>query len=364
MQGPGDLARLVRLERRFLEGADTHHGAVELGEALQIVSGARAGPAFCHRPLPLRNGDAFRQSHRVSLAEHQAACAKNQADRPSEKATLPLSNASIALDSVTHIVPEHRGLAAFCASHGGAYSGYYAARMGIGGIILNDAGVGREEAGLGGVRLLEALGVPAATISHRSARIGDGVDGLARGVLSFANAPARSLGLVPCMPCREALQRLASARLAPSPAPPEQDEHRTEVEAAGRGRVKVIVMDSNSLVTEEDSGHVVVSGSHGGILGGKPATAVKYPVFAIVTNDADRGMDDAGVSRLPALEARGIAGACVSAFSARIGDGRSIYEDGYISALNAVARRRGGNIGQTCRAFVAAMVEARIKDPT
>jgi hypothetical protein len=261
-------------------------------------------------------------------------------------------------------MPEHRGRAAFCASHGGAYSGYYAARMGIGGVILNDAGIGREEAGLGGVRLLETLGVPAAAISHRSARIGDGADGLARGVLSFANAPARSLGLAPSMPCREALEKLASSRLAPSPAPPGQDEHRYQVEAAGGGAVKVIVLDSNSLVTEQDSGHVVVSGSHGGLLGGKPATAVKYPVFAIVTNDADRGMEDAGVSRLPALEARGIAGACVSAFSARIGDGRSVYEDGYISALNAVALRHGGKIGQSCRAFVAAMVEARMKDPT
>jgi hypothetical protein len=212
------------------------------------------------------------------------------------------------------------------------------------------------------VRLLAELGVPAAAISHRSARIGDGQDGVARGVVSFLNAPARTLGLVPAMSCREALDRLSAASLTPAPLPPDQAEHRHEVPDAGGGGVKVIIMDSNSLVLPEDAGHVVVSGSHGGLLGGKPETAVKYPVFAIVTNDADRGIDDAGISRLPALEQRGIAGACVSAFSARIGDGQSSYEDGFISALNDVARRHGGKIGQSCRAFVAAMVEARTKD--
>lgn len=268
----------------------------------------------------------------------------------------------IALDSVTHLLPEHRGAAAYCASHGGAYAGYYAAKMGVGAVILSDAGIGREQAGIGGLQLLETLGVPAAAISHRSARIGDCNDGLARGILSFVNAPARALWLAPSMSCREALERLASASLVPSPPPLEQAEHRYEVAEAGRNGIKVVIIDSNSLAKPEDAGHIVVSGSHGGLLGGKPATAVKYPVFAIVTNDADRGIDDAGVSRLPALDARGIAGACVSAFSARIGDGRSSYDDGFISTLNDTARQHGGVLGQSCRDFIAAMVAARAKE--
>jgi hypothetical protein len=62
------------------------------------------------------------------------------------------------------------------------------------------------------------------------------------------------------------------------------------------------------------------------------------------------------------MNQRGIAGACLSAFSARIGDGRSMYEDGYVSVLNEVAERYGGRIGQSCRQFVEAMVAARAKD--
>ena len=122
---------------------------------------------------------------------------------------------------------------------------------------------------------------------------------------------------------------------------------------------KVIVIDSASLVTSADAGRVVVTASHGGLLGGRPETAIKVPVFAAVYNDAGWGIDGAGVSRLPALDTRGIAGACVSAFSARIGDGQSSYRDGFVSALNATAARHGGRIGQSAIAFCDAMLKQR-----
>ena len=266
---------------------------------------------------------------------------------------------AIVLDSVTHLKPEHRGVACYCASHGGVYAAYTAAKMGIGAVILNDAGIGREQAGVAGLGLLDDLGVPAAAISHASARIGDGKDGHSRGVLSFANAAARRHGLTAGMTCNEALLRLAGATLAPSPVPPELAESRFEIVAASRGAVCVIGIDSTSLVTAADIGHVVVTASHGGLLGNKPETALKYDARAAVYNDAGFGADHAGVSRLPALDARGIAGACVSCFSARIGDARSTYEDGFISAVNMMAATWGGAVGQSCREFVAAMVASK-----
>jgi hypothetical protein len=266
----------------------------------------------------------------------------------------------ITLDSVTHLTDDHHGTASYCASHGGTYAGYYAAKLGIGAVILNDAGIGREMAGIAGLSLLGDLGVPAAAVSHRSARIGDGADGVARGVLSTVNEVAAGMGLTAGMGCREALEVLAGETLQPSPAPVVLDEARYEDQAAGWDGVKVVIVDSASLVTAEDEGDIIVTASHGGLLGGRPETAIKYPVFAAVYSDADRGIDDAGVSRLPALDGREIAGACVSAFSARIGDGRSVYEDGFISAVNETAAVRGGRIGQSCRDFVAAMVAARV----
>jgi hypothetical protein len=125
--------------------------------------------------------------------------------------------------------------------------------------------------------------------------------------------------------------------------------------------VKVFVIDSMSLVKPEDDGHIIVAASHGGALGGRPEMAIKHPVFACVCNDADRGADNAGTTRLPALDQRGIAAACVSAFSARIGDGRSTLADGYISTVNETARRYGGLVGQSTREFVATMLAARLK---
>jgi hypothetical protein len=267
----------------------------------------------------------------------------------------------VVLDSVTHFEAKHKGHVAFCGSHAGIYAAYYAASKGISAIVLNDAGIGRERAGVAGLALLEKLDVPGAAISHMSARIGEGKDGVERGVLTTVNGPAAALGLKPGQSCRDALLLLHKASPPPSPAPEPLEESRFEVPDLGKDGVKVFVIDSMSLVKPEDDGHIIVAASHGGALGGRPEMAIKHPVFACVCNDADRGADNAGTTRLPALDQRGIAAACVSAFSARIGDGRSTLADGYISTINETARRYGGLVGQSTREFVATMLAARLK---
>jgi hypothetical protein len=267
------------------------------------------------------------------------------------------NDAPLVLDSVTHLLPDSVGRAALCASHGGVYAAWYAARKGVSAMILHDAGIGRERAGTGGLDWLAARGIPGACVGHLTARIGEGADMLARGTLAAVNDPAARLGLVEGMAAREALAILAAAGLPPAQSAGEMDEARREIEGAGRRGVRVLALDSNGLVEAGDAGHIVVTGSHGGLLGGKPATAVKAPVLAALYNDAGIGIDGAGISRLPALEARGIAGACVSCFSARIGDAMSTWEDGYVSALNPLAAARGGRIGQSAREFVAALLE-------
>ena len=138
------------------------------------------------------------------------------------------------LDSVNHLTDEHRGHVAHCASHGGHYAAYYAATKGVAAVILNDAGIGRERVGLSGALYLEKLGLPAATISSLSARIGDGRDGHANGVISSANALAIRAGVKIGMRCREALDLLARAGLQPAAAPPRRG--RTPARGARRRR--------------------------------------------------------------------------------------------------------------------------------
>lgn len=82
----------------------------------------------------------------------------------------------------------------------------------------------------------------------------------------------------------------------------------------------------------------MVTGSHGGLVGGNPA--LRDECLAAVFNDAGVGVDEAGIGRLPALEARGIAGITVSHASARIGDAVSTLA-GIVSACNGVAAGRG-----------------------
>ena len=80
-------------------------------------------------------------------------------------------------------------------SHGGVYAAYVAAKLGVAAAIFNDAGVGRDKAGIAGLDYLAALGIPAAAVGHLSARIGDGADMTARGVITHVNPPAAAARL-------------------------------------------------------------------------------------------------------------------------------------------------------------------------
>ena len=58
-------------------------------------------------------------------------------------------------------------------------------------------GSGATKPGLPGSTISKAFGIPAAAIGHDTARIGDGPDMMARGLVTHANAPARTLGCRP-----------------------------------------------------------------------------------------------------------------------------------------------------------------------
>ena len=80
-------------------------------------------------------------------------------------------------------------------------------------------------------------------------------------------------------------------------------------------------------------------------------TAIRVDALAAVYHDAGVGKDEAGISRLAALDPRGIAGAAVDGNSARIGDARSIWATGRISHVNQVAAEWGAKPGMTVPEF-------------
>ena len=257
--------------------------------------------------------------------------------------TLPAG--AVAADTITKLPPDAWGSVVVCGSHGGRYPGVLAAAAGVRAVIFNDAGVGRDGAGVGSLPLLEAFGVAAATVCAQSCEIGSAADMLARGVVSHANAPARAAGVAAGLSCREAAERLASAPHARAGAVA-HEEARSEAPAPGPRRI--VLLDSASLVQPDDSGQIIVTGSHGGLIGGAPAMALRVDAFAAAFNDAGRP-DGPGATRLPALDARGVAAITVSAASARIGEGASTFEDGIVSAANATASRLGAEGGAPAR---------------
>jgi hypothetical protein len=267
-----------------------------------------------------------------------------------------LPDTVVVTDSVTLLGPGDADKVVVGASHGGVYAANLAARAGARAVILNDAGIGKDEAGVAGLAYLDPYGMAAATIAHHSARIGDGADMLARGVVSRVNAMAARLGCAPGQSCAEAARRLGAA-LAPLTRPAALEETRRVVRAEP-GEPIVSALDSAALVGPQDAGQIVITGSHGGLLGGRPETALKAACRAAFFNDAGIGADGAGVTRLPALERRGIAAATVAAASARIGDGRSSWESGVVSHVNAIAASAGLAPGMSVQEAVAGLIAA------
>jgi hypothetical protein len=260
----------------------------------------------------------------------------------------------VIADSITRVGPEAAGAVVVNASHGGVYAAYLAAKLHAAAAIFNDASVGKDRAGIGGLDYLDPLGVAAATIGYDTARIGDGADMMARGIVTHVNALAAALGVRPGLTCAAAAALLQQTR--PSDRFPAEALEAAFLVVAEMPQVWAL--DSASLVLPEHKEAIVVTGSHGGLLGGRPETALKYDVLGALYNDAGIGKDQAGASRLPALDDRRIPAATVAAASARIGDARSTYEDGVISRINARAEALGLCEGISARDFVAGLRRA------
>jgi hypothetical protein len=255
-----------------------------------------------------------------------------------------MNTAPVSLfDSITDLMPEHAGAVAISGSHGGLYPASVASRGGLRGVIFNDAGIGMERAGVAGVEVLAGVGMAAAAVDAMSCDIGSAADMRAHGRISVVNAVAGALGVSPGMTVARAASLLAGA------APP-RDMMAEVAEARQTRRLKsglmVTLLDSASLVGPQDAGGVVITGSHGGLIGGDPARALKAAARIAVFNDAGLGKNGIGTTRLPALETRGIAAVTVGHDTARIGDAASALETGVISAVNGPAADMGAGVGR------------------
>lgn len=116
----------------------------------------------------------------------------------------------ILMDSIALATSEDEGEIVISASHGGQSSGEYALKVPMAAVFFNDAGIGKDFAGIAALDMLQERGIPAATYSHESARIGDARDAWAEGVLSHVNALAQNVGLQPGTRLSDAIEKAFS----------------------------------------------------------------------------------------------------------------------------------------------------------
>ncbi|HYE93241.1 MAG TPA: hypothetical protein VEA38_19580, partial [Terriglobales bacterium] len=146
------------------------------------------------------------------------------------------------------------------------------------------------------------------------------------------------------MPAASAARRLLAA---PEGVAWPRTMDRTQTVALETPAGRVMLMVSTSFVTPANAHDILCTGSHGGRVNALPLLAT--PPRGAVMFDGGMSRDNAGIGGLALLDDPGIPAMAVAAASARIGDARSAWETGVLSAMNGAAARRGLAVGMTVR---------------
>ena len=121
-------------------------------------------------------------------------------------------------------------------------------------------------------------------------------------------------------------------------------------------RGKILAMDSAGYVDERnDVSDVLICGSHGA------PCATQLVMWArprgLFIHDAGIGLGDGGVNGLKLLDTYLIPSAAVDGMSARISDGRDMYENGIVSRVNQAAHRMGLREGMAVSAAAQQLLD-------
>jgi hypothetical protein len=212
-------------------------------------------------------------------------------------------------------------------------------------VIATDAGIGKDEAGISGLKHGETIGVPVATIAVMSAETSNGRSTLL-GEISRANAQARALGVAPGIPGHEAAALLAKAPAGtPIPTSPGAEEKPVVVEETPRGRIWAA--PGTTAITDKIPNDIVCSGANSSRVSSDGV--LRMGAKGSIANDAGIAKNNSAVEGVMILGERGIPSAAVSTLSARLGEGLSTWNDGIISVVNHVAAARGVKVGMSAK---------------
>jgi hypothetical protein len=120
------------------------------------------------------------------------------------------SRKTVLMDRISYVSPENRGDIIISGSHGGTSSAGYAIDARVAAAFFNDAGGGKNSAGIRGLEELEKHNIIAVAVSHESAEIANAADTYACGIISHVNGPAGKAEIRQGMRVAEAVDILRS----------------------------------------------------------------------------------------------------------------------------------------------------------
>lgn len=267
---------------------------------------------------------------------------------------MELPKGIVLLDSLGDLQPENSCPILVCGSHcGGNHElALHVKNCKVQAVFLNNAGIGKNQAGIKGLSYYQSEGILACDVDHNSAEIGISSDTWENGIISHINALAEKVGITKGDSVQNAVAILMNNAEILSPSQnsiqhdlsPTQDaeiqskqelKKQTQIHIEG---VTITVTDSITFLHEHNAGDIVVCGSHGGLSAGEYAQ--KYKVKAVFFNDAGIGKNNAGVQSLEILSAKGILACTVDCMTAEIFNGQDVLEHGVISVCNERAKAK------------------------
>ena len=220
-------------------------------------------------------------------------------------------------------------------------------------VIATDGGIGKDEAGISGLRHGETIGVPVAAIAAMSAETSNGRSTLL-GEISRANAQARALGVETGMPAYEAASLLADAP-AGRPIPTERGGEAGPVVVEETPNGRIWASPGTTSVTEPVPNDIVCSGANSSRV--MSDGVLRIQAKGAIANDAGIAKNNTAVEGVRLLAEHGVPAASVSTMSARLGEGLSTWNDGIISVRNEVAAERGVSVGMTAQEAARLMLQ-------
>lgn len=251
----------------------------------------------------------------------------------------------VLLDSLGDIHTDNIYPILVCGSHCGD-NGTFARKLkncAVQAVFLNNAGIGKNNAGISGLGFYDAEQIMAFAVSHNSAEIGVSQDTWENGIITHLSLQAEAAGIQ----IGDSVQK-AVAKINPVLKPSTPFES-VAVDSTGNSKaeltkqkqvqvngVAITIADSITFLNADNAGDILVCGSHGGVSAGHYAE--KLQLKAAFFNDAGIGKNNAGIKSLDSLSDLGILACTVDCMSAEIFNAEDALENGIVSVCNQLAK--------------------------